>query len=118
MSTLTFFRLCSRAPSMPSRWPLPVRRAAGVGIASRPERYLPVSVGARRSVGTVPACTTWPPASPAPGPRSTTKSAASMVSWSCSTTMTVLPKSRSRRSVSSSRALSRWWSPIDGSSRT
>ena len=41
-----------------------------------------------------------------------------MVSASCSTTRTVLPRSRSRCSESSSRSLSRGCSPIDGSSRT
>jgi hypothetical protein len=41
-----------------------------------------------------------------------------MVSSSCSTTMTVFPRSRSRSSVPISRWLSRWWSPMDGSSST
>ena len=44
-----------------------------------------------------------PPCSPAPGPTSTTWSATRMVSSSCSTTMTVLPRSRSRLSVPISR---------------
>jgi hypothetical protein len=48
---------------------------------------------------------------------STTWSAARIVSSSCSTTITVLPRSRSRSSVAISRALSRWCRPIDGSSR-
>src|SRR5438105_209524 len=38
-----------------------------------------------------------------------------MVSSSCSTTITVLPSSRSSRSDSMSLRLSRWCSPIDGS---
>ena len=42
-----------------------------------------------------------------PGPMSTTQSAARMVSSSCSTTISVLPRSRSRIRVSSSRWLSR-----------
>ena len=58
-----------------------------------------------------------PPCSPAPGPMSMTQSAVRIVSSSCSTTSTVLPRSRSRVSVAISFALSRWWSPIDGSSR-
>jgi hypothetical protein len=41
---------------------------------------------------------------------STTQSAARIVSSSCSTTISVLPRSRSRSSVSSSRWLSRWCS--------
>ncbi len=40
-----------------------------------------------------------------------------MVSSSCSTTITVLPKSRRRFSVPSSLWLSRWCRPMDGSSR-
>ena len=40
-----------------------------------------------------------------------------MVSSSCSTTSKVLPKSRNPFNVSMSRSLSRWCSPMDGSSR-
>ena len=54
----------------------------------------------------------------APGPMSTTQSAARIVSSSCSTTMSVLPRSRSATSVSIRRRLSRWCRPIDGSSST
>ena len=43
---------------------------------------------------TCPAATISPPWTPAPGPTSTMKSAARMVSSSCSTTMRVLPMSR------------------------
>ena len=60
----------------------------------------------------MPEWTTCPPCSPAPGPMSTTQSAVAMVSSSCSTTMRVLPRSRSRVSVSISRWLSRWCSPM------
>ena len=56
---------------------------------------------------TGPEWTTWPPCSPAPGPMSTTQSAVRIVSSSCSTTMSVLPRSRIPRSVRMSRALSR-----------
>ena len=49
---------------------------------------------------------------------STTQSAAAIVSSSCSTTISVFPRSRSRVSVSMSRWLSRWCRPIDGSSST
>ena len=44
-------------------------------------------------------------------------SAVSMVSSSCSTTITVLPRSRSRSRVSIRRRLSRWCRPMEGSSR-
>ena len=65
----------------------------------------------------VPSATTRPPCSPAPGPMSIRWSAARIICSSCSTTSTVLPRSRSRSSVSISRPLSRWCRPIDGSSR-
>ena len=48
---------------------------------------------------------------------STIQSAVRIVSSSCSTTSSVLPRSRSRISVAMSLALSRWCRPIDGSSR-
>ena len=41
-----------------------------------------------------------------------------MVSSSCSTTIRVLPRSRSRFRVASNLSLSRWCRPMDGSSRT
>ena len=77
------------------------RRSRGTGIARLPDRYWPVSdAGSRaRPASGVPSATTWPPCSPAPGPRSTRWSAARIVPSSCSTTITVLPRSRSRSSV-------------------
>ena len=81
-----------------------LRRTAGNGICCLPVRYAPVSdflLASNSSPG--PETTTLPPCSPAPGPMSTTQSAARMVSSSCSTTITVLPRSRSLISVSSSR---------------
>jgi hypothetical protein len=60
-------------------------------------------VRARSSSATEPETTTCPPCSPRPGPMSTTQSEVRMVSSSCSTTMSVLPRSRSRVSVSMSR---------------
>ena len=48
----------------------------------------------------VPSATRCPPCTPAPGPISMTQSAVRIASSSCSTTMTVLPRSRSRFSVS------------------
>ena len=73
--------------------------------------------GSARTASSGPLAMISPPCSPAPGPMSTTQSAVRIVSSSCSTTSTVLPRSRSRVSVAISFALSRWWSPIDGSSR-
>ena len=53
-----------------------------------------------------------PPWMPAPGPMSSTWSAVRIASSSCSTTITVLPRSRRRCSVTSSRSLSRWCRPM------
>ena len=81
-----------------------LRRSAGTGIACRPVRYAPVSdSGLASSSATGPDTTILPPCSPAPGPISTTQSAARMVSSSCSTTISVFPRSRNRISVSSNR---------------
>ena len=71
----------------------------------------------RRSFG-VPEKRSLPPLAPACGPMSMIQSAARMVSSSCSTTTTVLPASRSFLSAVMSMALSCWWRPIEGSSRT
>ena len=109
-ATSTFFRLCSLAPLHHDLAGTSTACAAtaGTGIAARPVRYAPVSdSGLASSSSTGPDTTTLPPCSPAPGPMSTTQSAARIVSSSCSTTISVLPRSRSRVSVSSSRWLSR-----------
>ena len=52
----------------------------------------------------------------AAGPKSITKSAARIVSSSCSTTITVLPISLIRQRVANNFSLSRWCKPILGSS--
>ena len=116
--TSMFFRLFSRAPFTSRALPLPCRRFAGIGMRRSPRRKAPVMLsGQARIASSGPWQTTWPPCSPAPGPRSTIQSAERMVSSSCSTTSTVLPRSRSRVSVAMSRRLSRWCRPMDGSSR-
>jgi hypothetical protein len=47
------------------------RRCFGMGMVRRPERYLPVmELGLAVTSATVPAASSWPPSSPAPGPRS------------------------------------------------
>ena len=91
-------RLFCRAPTIVER---PVRRrlprASGTAIDLRPERYWPVRLsGAAARSAIVPSATTSPPLTPGPGPKSTRWSAARIVSSSCSTTITVLPTSRSR----------------------
>jgi hypothetical protein len=115
MSTSTFCRLCALAPRIAST---PVfLRTLGFRAARSP-RCRPVSVPLVRSPATLPWYTTSPPAVPAPGPRSTTWSATSMTSGLCSTTSTVLPLSRRRRSSSFMRPMSCGCSPMVGSSNT
>ena len=117
-STSMSLRLCSRAPRTVSM-PFGSRRMDGTGMRRLRVRYWPVmdALDLSRAL-TEPDTTMLPPCSPAPGPMSTTWSATRMVSSSCSTTITVLPRSRRRRRVSISLWLSRWCSPIDGSSST
>ena len=64
----------------------------------------------------VPLATTWPPPSPASGPMSITQSAVLITSRLCSITTTLLPRSTSRLSTSSSLAMSSKCSPVVGSS--
>ena len=73
-----------------------VRRVASAPrSASCRQRYWPVSDSpAPSDLAGVPSATTSPPCTPAPGPMSTTWSAARIASSSCSTTITVLPRSR------------------------
>ena len=95
--TSSDFRLFSRAPRTTSACPLPLRRFAGVAIERLPEKNCPVGDALHSSTSAIVPCTTTsPPWTPGPGPISTMWSAARMVSSSCSTTMTVLPMSRSR----------------------
>ena len=75
-STSMFCRLCCarRAPAAPS---LPARRARHRDLRARPDRNAPVIdswLAATSAAG--PAATTRPPCSPAPGPMSTSQSAA------------------------------------------
>ena len=93
--------------------------SAGTAIAGLAGEVLPRSGSARdfaRSPS-VPWATISPPFTPGPGPKSTSQSAARIVSSSCSTTITVLPTSRSRWRVAIRRSLSRGCRPIEGSSR-
>ena len=118
ISTSIFFKLFSLAPRMRRLFPFPLRRFEGTGIFLAPERYWPVMLrGSAQMSSTVPWATTSPPWTPAPGPMSTIQSAARIVSSSCSTTISVLPRSRSSFSVLMSLSLSRWCSPMLGSSR-
>ena len=114
-STSICFRLCSAAPRTENQ-PLSSERRSGTAISRVPARNCPVTDFLFRcTFEASPSATTWPPCSPAPGPMSTSQSELRIICSSCSTTMTVLPRSRRRSSVPISRLLSRWWSPIDGS---
>ncbi|QYU67702.1 hypothetical protein J4558_22840 [Leptolyngbya sp. 15MV] len=95
------------------------RRVSGIGMRRAPDRYCPVmEAGLRSTSAGVPCAITRPPALPAAGPISIRWSALRIASSSCSTTSTVLPISRRRRSVASRRSLSRWCRPMLGSSST
>ena len=116
-SASTDRRLFAEAPSIRSQ-PAGERRRRGSDTRSRPERYWPViDEGSAMTSPTEPWTTTLPPCTPGPGPMSMMQSASRIASSSCSTTMTVLPRPRSRTRESSSRRLSRWCKPIEGSSR-
>ena len=92
--TEIFFRLFSLAPVMLSH-PLGPRLTSGTGICFLPLKYCPVADSGICIISrAVPWATTSPPWEPAPGPMSTMWSASSMVSSSCSTTISVLPRSR------------------------
>ena len=76
--------------------------------AASPLAFSSMSTGAERHIR--------PPFSPAPGPTSTSQSAESIVSMSCSTTITELPSSLSFFSEAMSLRLSLWCRPMLGSS--
>ena len=115
MSTSTSRRLCAVAPRISS---VPVGdRTVSLRVA-RSSRWCPVRVPLVRRPSTVPSKQMVPPAEPAPGPRSTTWSAMTIVSGLCSTTSTVLPLSRRRSSSSFIRWMSCGCSPTVGSSKT
>ena len=74
IETSMFLRLLARAPRITISPLSAGRRDEGVGTERSPRRYAPVSEplpSFSRSSG-VPWKITWPPCSPAPGPRSTT----------------------------------------------
>ena len=106
--TEIFFRLFSLAPVTASQ-PLGLRLVSGTGTCILPLRYCPVMDSSTSIISwAVPWATTLPPWEPAPGPISTTWSASSIVSSSCSTTISVFPKSRRFFNVLRSLSLSFW----------
>ena len=91
--TSIFLRLLHAAPLIVKYLPLPGRREEGTSIFFLPDRYCPViERGSFSKSSTLPFATTSPPWTPGPGPISTRKSAARIVSSSCSTTINVLPR--------------------------
>ena len=115
-----FLRLFACAPRISSHWAsCKGRQKPRTGRAIGCARYLPVAESSHfRSSFMGPRKSRLPPLRPAPGPRSTIRSARRIVSSSCSTTTTVLPFSFSAFKLSSSRSLSRGCNPMVGSSRT
>ena len=93
--TLIFFRLCSDTPFSSTNLPLPLRRVSGIGMTFLPDKYCPVmEFGEFLTSSGVPFAMTSPPWIPAPGPISTIQSECNIVSSSCSTIMSELPRSR------------------------
>ena len=115
-STSTCLRLLPVHPFKIRLLPLPLRRCLGISIFCCPFRYCAVMVSVWSISWGVPWKTTSPPLRPARGPISTIQSALRIISSSCSTTITVFPKSRSSLSERMSRSLSRWCRPMLGSS--
>ena len=67
--TLIFFKLFSLAPFISRYFLLPFLLTEGTSILSVPFRYLPVILFSLFITSSgVPAATTFPPSSPAPGP--------------------------------------------------
>ena len=94
-----------------------LRRFLGTSICSSPFKYLAVSELAFKISSYVPCATNSPPCVPASGPISIIISAAFIMSSSCSTTITVLPKSRRFFKTVINRSVSFGCRPILGSSK-
>ena len=113
----TCCKLCPLAPLRSRFLPFPFLLDEGTFMLSSPFKYRVVKESLEFNSDNFPAFTISPPCTPAPGPISTIKSAASIISRSCSTTMTELPASRNRFKELINRVLSRWCNPMEGSSR-
>ena len=106
-STLIDCKLLCLAPLILILFLLGFFLLLGGSIFSRPLRYAPVTDSwLSITVFGGPFATTTPPSNPAPGPRSHNQSACLRVSSSCSTTISVLPKSLNSLKVARSRELS------------
>ena len=119
ISVEIFFKLFSCALIILILFSFGVSRFLGALISFFPDKYFAVidflffNISSREPLAHIS-----PPWTPAPGPISIIKSAHLIASSSCSTTITVLPRFLRFLSVFISFSLSRWWRPIDGSSRT
>ncbi len=89
---------------------------SGACSSGAPARKRAVVLPDAATCSGVPAATTRPPASPPPGPRSSTQSAWATTSMSCSTSTTVLPASTSDCSCRISTSTSAGCRPLVGSS--
>jgi hypothetical protein len=119
ISTSTLRRLCSRALWMRIVFRgSTCRRSSGIAIFISPLRYLPViDCGERANLVDGALGDHLAAVLAGTGSHVDDVVGGAHRLSSCSTTMTVLPRSRSCSSVARSRALSRWCRPIDGSSR-
>ena len=113
----TFFKLFPVQPEISINSFELIEWLFSISIFLFPEIYSPVNdLSSLTNLLKGPEKQTAPPWTPAPGPISIMWSAASIVSWSCSTTTTVFPRSLNFFKVDNNFELSLWWSPIDGSS--
>ena len=109
--TFMFFKLFWVAPFTSIALPFDFLLFSGIGICFFPLKYCPViDSGICFICSAVPCAITFPPWTPGPGPISIIWSAAYIVSSSCSTTITVFPKSLNFFNVAINFSLSLWWS--------
>ena len=116
MDKFTFLKLFPIAPFIFKTSPFPTRLFLGTWISNSLVKNLDVRDFCFKKLDSLPWATTLPPLIPGPGPISIILSADSIISLSCSTTITVFPKSLNSFRESISLLLSLWCSPILGSS--
>ena len=114
--TSMFFKLLWRAPRISTNCFVTLL-FCGTVISIFPFRYWAVRESDFKISLKVPSATIFPPKVPASGPISIIISAAFIMSSSCSTTITVFPKSRKSFNTEISLSVSFGCNPILGSSR-
>ena len=122
IATSSGFTVCS-APVASSMLPCANTSAAGTRSRTRtissPERKPPINeAGFASTSASVPCATIRPPSAPAPGPISTSQSAAARMRVSWSTMATELPSASRSRITSTSPSMLEGCRPMDGSSST